>query len=204
MHGRKTGAARRSRAGRVAAVTALAAAFLLGLALEAVAQKCKPRRPRPAVVLSNMGACDFNPETLAFAGEPVEQAMCLMRTAETSRRRNIGPRLESLPHGIADRVGRTSGLPDRDALATHLTELGLVWDYAPFLWTPLARARGNDPEAPQARYFVIHDTSSPFIGGRPFPTDIDENRSINSLARYDCKDDWRWPMSLSTAAARCS
>ena len=51
-------------------------------------------------------------------------------------------------------------------------------------------ARDNDPTAPQSRYLVIHDTSSPFIGGRPFPDDIDENRSINSLARYRCRDDW--------------
>ncbi len=50
-------------------------------------------------------------------------------------------------------------MPDRDALAALLVELGLVWDYAPFLWQPISRARDNDPDAPQARYMVIHDTS---------------------------------------------
>ena len=81
-------------------------------------------------------------------------------------------------------------MPERTALAAHLTELNLVWDYAPFLWTPLSRARDNDPGTPQARYLVIHDTSAPFIGCRPFPADLNENKKINSLARYTCPDGW--------------
>jgi hypothetical protein len=188
QHGK--GAATRSRSGRIVAAAGLALAFTAGSAIEAYAQRCKPSRPRPPVVISHMGLCEFDPETMSFAGKPAEQAMCLMRAAEVSRNRNVGPMLEGIPSGIASRVGQTTGLPDRDALAAHLVELGLVWDYAPFLWTPLARARDNDMESPQVRYFVIHDTSSPFIGGRPFPSDIDENQSINNLARYDCKDDW--------------
>ena len=176
------------RATKVVAVSVLTLVVILSASLEAYAQVCKPRRPRPPVVLTTMGPCEFNPETASFAGDPVEQAMCLMRSAD--RTRNLGPRLESLPRGIATRVGETTGLPDREALSEFLVEQGLVWDFAPFLWTPLGRARDNDPMAPQSRYLVIHDTSAPFIGGRPFPDDIDENRSINSLARYRCRDDW--------------
>ena len=77
-----------------------------------------------------------------------------------------------------------------DALAALLAELGLVWDYAPFLWQPISRARDNDPDAPQARYFVIHDTSGPNFGRRPFPANIDEHRSINNLGRFRCGDGW--------------
>ena len=69
-------------------------------------------------------------------------------------------------------------------------ELGLVWDYAPFLWQPISRARDNDPDAPQARYLVIHDTSGPNFGRRPFPENIDEHRSINNLGRFRCGDGW--------------
>jgi hypothetical protein len=40
--------------------------------------------------------------------------------------------------------------------------------------SPLTRAKNNAPEAPTARYFVIHDTSTPIpeMNG-PFPADID-------------------------------
>jgi hypothetical protein len=167
---------------------ALAAAYLGCTAVEAYAQFCKPRRALRQIVLTTLGPCHFNPETLSFAGAPEEQAKCLLRSAD--RTRNLGPRLETLPAALASRVGSGSGLPERTALAALLAELNLVWDYAPFLWLPLSRARDNHPDAPQARYLVIHDTSAPFIGRRPFPADIDENRSINNLARYICRDDW--------------
>jgi hypothetical protein len=176
------------RMGRIAAAIALALAMIAGAALEAYAQNCKPRRPRPPVKLTSMGPCEFDPERASFAGEPIEQAMCLLRAFDSSR--NIGPWLERLPEGLASRIGRTSGLPERDSLAVMLIELGLVWDFAPFLWTPLSRARDNDPAAPQARYLVIHDTSGPYFGSRPFPADIDDHRGINNLARFRCKDGW--------------
>jgi hypothetical protein len=184
------GAAARSRTGRMIAAAGLALALVAGGALEAYAQNCKPRQSRPPITITNMGLCEFDPEMLSFAGTPAEQAMCLMRAADRSRHRNIGPPLESLPAGITSRAGQTSGLPEREPLAALLVELGLVWDYAPFLWMPLSRASDNVPDAPQARYFVIHDTSAPFLGWQPFPADIDQNPSINNLARYDCKDDW--------------
>lgn len=167
---------------------ALAIAYLFGTAIDALAQRCQPRRPRPAIVLTTLGACEFNPETLSFAGEPDRQAMCLMRSATS--RRNLGPHLETLPSALAERVGQSSGLPERETLAALLGELGFTWDYAPFLWQPISRARDNDPDAPQARYLVIHDTSGPNFGRRPFPIDIDEHRSINNLGRFRCGDGW--------------
>ena len=188
MYGSGKGAVGWSRAGRMAAAAGLALAFVAGTVAESYAQNCKPRRPRPPIILTTMGPCQFDPETLSFTGTPAEQAMCLLRAFDASR--NIGPHLESLPDGIASRAGRTSGLPEREALAALLVERGLVWDYAPYLWTPLARARDNQSDAPQTRYFVIHDTSGPFFGSRPFPSDIDQNRKINNLARFRCADGW--------------
>jgi hypothetical protein len=41
-----------------------------------------------------------------------------------------------------------------------------------------------------ARYFVIHDTSGPNFGHRPFPPDIDVNPKISNLARFKCPDGW--------------
>jgi hypothetical protein len=166
----------------------LAAAMLCSSALEAYAQNCRPRSPRPPTPLTGMGVCEFNHETFSYAGEPAQQAMCLMRASDKTR--NLGPQLESIPATLAGRVGQSTGLPERSALAAHLAESGLTYDFASFLWLPLSRARDNDPEAPQARYFVIHDTSAPFLGWSPFPADIDTNEKINNLARFACKDDW--------------
>lgn len=173
---------------RTGVVGALVIAYLFGMVADALAQRCQPRRPRPAIVLTTLGPCKFNPETLSFAGEPDRQAMCLMRSATS--RRNLGPQLETLPDALAARIGQSSGLPERETLAALLGELGLTWDYAPFLWQPVSRARDNDPDAPQARYLVIHDTSGPNFGRRPFPVDIDAHRSINNLTRFRCGDGW--------------
>jgi hypothetical protein len=178
----------RGGAWRVGVIVALAFAYLCSMTIDAFAQRCQPRRKLPPIVLTTLGPCEFNPESFSFAGTPEQQAMCLMRSATS--RRNLGPRLAALPPALAARVGQSSDLPDREALATHLIELGLVWDYAPFLWQPISRARDNDPDAPQARYLVIHDTSGPNFGRRPFPVNIDEHRSINNLGRFRCSDDW--------------
>src|SRR5688500_11454183 len=98
------------RAAKVAVTFALALIVVIAASLEALAQVCKPRRPRPPVILTTMGPCEFNPDTANFAGEPVEQAMCLMRSADRSR--NLAPRLGGLPRGLATRIGRSDGLPD--------------------------------------------------------------------------------------------
>jgi hypothetical protein len=169
-------------------LTAALAAGYLGAATDAAAQRCQPRRPLPQIVLTTLGPCAFNPDTFSFTGEPEQQALCLMRSA--TARRTLGPPPEALPAALAQRVGRADALPDREAVAALLVELDLVWDYAPFLWQPLARARDNDPAAPQARYLVIHDTSAPNFGRRPFPANIDEHRGINNLGRHRCSDGW--------------
>lgn len=160
---------------------------LCGGGADAWAQ-CKPLRPRPPVILTTMGACSFNPATMGFAGTPAAQAACLLRPVERWGR--LGPVLPALPAVLAERVGREAGLPAREALWLHLTRAGLFDDFAARLWDPVARAEDNDPDAPAARYLVIHDTSSPFLGVNRWPADLDTNRRINSLARYRCEDGW--------------
>jgi hypothetical protein len=135
-----------------------------------------------------MGACAFNSETLSFAGTPVEQAMCLMRGMDATR--NLSPPLQSLPPALADRVGQTAGLPPREALSGFLSRQNLEWDFAARLWQPVSRARDNDPDAPTARYFVIHDTSGPYYGHRSFPGDIDQSAKFNDLNNFACADGW--------------
>lgn len=170
------------------AAIALAAGVAGLSAGTALAEGCKPSRPRPPVVLKDMGPCGFDLQAMSFHGEPAEQARCLMRGMDASR--NLAPAMESLPAPLASRVGQETGLPSREILSGYLSKQDLEWDFAAYLWQPLARARDNDPTAPMARYFVIHDTSGPSFGRRDFPADIDVSPKINNLSNFQCQDGW--------------
>jgi hypothetical protein len=165
-----------------------AAALISASAEDAFSSGCKPSRPKPTIVLKTMGPCSFDPETLSYQGEPLDQAKCLMRSMDQSR--NLGAALDSLPPALADRIGQDNGLPSREALSAFLSGQNLEWNFAAHLWQPIARARDNDPDAPSARYFVIHDTSGPNYGYRSFPDDIDGASKINNLANFRCTDNW--------------
>jgi hypothetical protein len=169
-------------------LAAAACAMLIGSMGAALSAECKPSHLKPLYFIKDMGACAFDPETLSYAGTPVEQAMCLMRGMDATR--NLAPPLEGLPPALSIRIGETAGLPSRQALASYLSRQGLEWDFAAYLWDPVSRARDNDPDAPPARYFVIHDTSGPNYGHRAFPGDIDTDPEYESLADYACSDGW--------------
>jgi hypothetical protein len=150
--------------------------------------ECKPGHFRAPYFIKDMGACAFDPEKLSYAGTPVEQAMCLMRGMDATR--NLAPPLEGLPPALATRIGESTGLPSREVLSEYLSKQNLEWDFAAYLWQPVSRARDNDPDAPLARYFVIHDTSGPNYGHRGFPGDIDTDPEYENLADYACSDGW--------------
>ena len=164
----------------------LVSALVGGWPSIAMAVNCKPNHFRPAAFLHTMGRCEFDFAALSFRGTPVDQARCLMRGVDSSR--NLGPEMESLPPGLASRVGADTGLPHREILSAYLSKQNLEWDFAAYLWQPLSRARDNDPDAPMARYFVIHDTSGPNYGSRSFPADIDDTSRINDLTHFECSD----------------
>jgi hypothetical protein len=156
--------------------------------LDAVLAGCKPDHFRPLFFVNSMGACAFDSETFSFAGTPVEQALCLMRGMDSSR--NLEPRLQGLPHVLAQRIGQTTGLPARATLSDYLATLGLEGEFGDFLWLPVSRANDNELSAPMARYFVIHDTSGPNFGRRSFPDDIDGGGKVNDLRNFECHDGW--------------
>jgi hypothetical protein len=167
-------------------ITALALSFS---APGAWSEECKPRHFRAPYFIKTMGRCGFDLATMSFQGEAAEQARCLMRGMDESR--NLGAQMAMMPAPLADRVGRDTGLPTREALSTYLSKLDLEWDFAQYLWLPTSRANDNDPAAPLARYFVIHDTSGPNFGHRPFPDEVDRgNSKINSLNKFRCSDGW--------------
>ncbi len=174
--------------GLSAALTAgLASAVLIGTTALAFAE-CRPNHFRAPYFIRTMGRCNFDIETLSFHGMPAQQAMCLMRGMDATR--NLGPTLEGLPPGLAKRVGESSGLPSRETLSAYLSKLDLEWDFAMYLWQPISRAHDNDPDAPMAKYFVIHDTSGPNYGHRAFPDDINTTSKINNLKTFACNDEW--------------
>ena len=135
-----------------------------------------------------MGACDFNLDSLAYRGTPEEQAKCLMRAEDQSR--NLGPPLVNLPEALASRVGRDTGLPSREILSAFLSKQNLEWSFAANLWQPVSHAEDNNPEAPEATYFVIHDTSGPNYWHRAFPDDTDSTARFNNLNNFACSDGW--------------
>jgi hypothetical protein len=167
--------------------TGLLGATFIGSIGEAFAE-CKPGHFKPPYFIKTMGQCGFDSETLSFRGTPAQQAMCLMRGMDATR--NLGPTLEGLPPGLAKRIGETTGLPSREVLSAYLSKLDLEWSFAAYLWQPLSHARDNDPDAPEAKYFVIHDTSGPYYGHRDFPDDINVNPKVNNLQSFACADEW--------------
>ena len=169
--------------------TGFSAATLIGSVHAGLSTQCEPSHFRAPYFIKSMGACAFDPETLSYAGTPVQQAMCLMRGMDATR--NLGPPLQSLPPGLASRIGETTGLPSREVLSSYLSKQNLETDFAAHLWEPVSRAHDNDPDAPMARYFVIHDTSGPIFGHHGFPDDInDETAHLNNLKNFVCSDGW--------------
>jgi hypothetical protein len=160
----------------------LAAQFVFDIQT-AFATQCRPRRPLPTIVLKTMGPCNFNPETLSFAGTPLEQASCLIRTP--NRLAHLGPPLVELPRALTDRVSGAVATPDRASLRALIRDSSLPPQFAEGLDLDLSRARDNDPQAPMARYFVIHDTSGPRLSSF---AKINENARINNLERFVCSD----------------
>lgn len=144
-------------------------------------------KPVPPVTLKNTGRCEFDLETLAFKGAPAEQARCLLNPVQPVGR--LGPPLDELPPALARKVGKNTDLPTRNALQKWLDARSPGDPLIEGLGRGVSRARDNDPKAPSATYFVIHDTSTPNYGGAPWPRSIDSDPKINDLERYRCAND---------------
>lgn len=128
------------------------------------------------------GVCRFDRSALTFAGTPVEQARCLLRPVGEWGK--IGSASPDLPPWLAARVGKavdvTSNVLRERLRSLKVSEAAVGGS----LEAPVSRARGGVADAPLARYFVIHDTSAPWIGDGEFPADIDRSPAVNDLGRY--------------------
>jgi hypothetical protein len=126
--------------------------------------------------------CKFDPDTLQFAGTPVEQAKCLLRPNSVGG--NLGTELRKLPSPLEKLIGQPLVLP-KDKVRKYLTTHGIAEDaLGGSLDTPLSIATLPGGERMQALYFIIHDTSSPYLKDEPFPENFntDKNWRGNDLA----------------------
>lgn len=128
------------------------------------------------------GPCRFDTAAMSFAGTAREQARCLLRPVKAFK--ELGPAHARLPEALERLVDAPLPL-SKAAFRTYLARQGLSEAQ---VGGPLDRrlSRSHDDAfwgAP-ARYFVLHDTSTPFLEAAPFPADLDGDRRINLLAYY--------------------
>jgi hypothetical protein len=117
-------------------------------------------------------ACLFDKETLQFVGSPVEQARCLLRPVKIVG--NLGASLQKLPAPLEKLIGQKFEIK-KEKLREYLrknkideTALG------GFLDQPLSKAKLPNGGEIEALYFLIHDTSSPYLKDEPFPAEIND------------------------------
>jgi len=112
--------------------------------------------------------CPFNQQQMSFTGSAAEQARCLLRFV--NRVGNVDDTPTTLPPVLAALLAAPQTLTiSRAQLRSHLqhqnisesTVGGSVDD-------PVCRADTNNPAAPFARYFVIHDTSTKLADNQTF------------------------------------
>ena len=151
-------------------------ALLAPLALAACAT------PGPVVEVTQLlGPCGFDVSALSFSGDALAQARCLLRPVATG---GVLPRQPAaLPPSLEAVIGQPAGdlKPQlhRYLAQRHIGDAAVGGS----LDAPLSRARDDDPAAPLARYFVLHDTSVPWLGdATAFPADDDP--ALNDLQRF--------------------
>jgi hypothetical protein len=134
----------------------------------------------PSLTAGPVAGCGFDPETFSFAGDARTQALCLLRP--NGRGGELGPPLAELPPGLAQ-IGQPFDIAP--VLVREGSVLaGLPADLVDTAIEPVSRADSNNPAAPVARYFVIHDTSTPYLADAPFPAPLDTDAFVNRLTIY--------------------
>ncbi|HEX8920988.1 MAG TPA: hypothetical protein VF766_05900, partial [Pyrinomonadaceae bacterium] len=126
--------------------------------------------------------CAFEDSSLSYQGTQQAQARCLLRPVLIGGR--LGAPLQKLPAPLDKLIGKplnvTQAALQRFLAAEQINEA----DLGGSLSEPISRVNSSDPEAPRARYFVIHDVSTPNYLDDPFPPDINEASWIwNDLNR---------------------
>ncbi len=120
--------------------------------------------------------CNFDARTLLFAGTPIEQAQCLLRRVEPG---GAAAADEGLPPTLKAVIGQRV---DIDVVKLSKQLRG---DRIPIpATTPVSETTDHF----RATYFVIHDTSSPYLGKSDFPAHFDSNDRFNDVREFLGKD----------------
>ena len=120
--------------------------------------------------------CSFDAGTFEFSGSPIEQARCLLRRVEPGG--GADPE-QGLPPTLGALVGKTARI-DTAKLAAELRHRKITIPAT----TPVSETLDHR----RAIYFVIHDTSSPWIGDEPFPYRLDLDPRFNDVSQFLGKD----------------
>ena len=126
----------------------------------------------PDFVNAQNTACPFDKETLQFAGGAVEQARCLLRPVKIAG--NLGAAPEKLPAPLEKIIGKTIEIK-KEKLRRYLLKNNFEENtLGGFLDQKLSKAKLPNGEETEALYFVIHDTSAPYLKDEPFPAEIND------------------------------
>jgi hypothetical protein len=126
--------------------------------------------------------CVFDDSSLSYSGSPQKQAKCLLRPVQIGG--HLGRVLERLPAPLDKLIGETVKV-EREALRRYLAAQNISEaELGGSLSDLLSPANPVEANAIRARYFVIHDVSTPNYLDEPFPPDINEASWVwNDLRR---------------------
>lgn len=134
--------------------------------------------------------CRLDTKTLMFAGSALEQAGCLLRPNLIGG--TLGSELQSLPEPLEKIIGKKADLKKeklRKYLLHNKVEESMLGGS---LDNPLSEARLLNGEKIPALYFIIHDTSSPYLKDSPFPENFEFDAS---WAGNDLEVWWKHPVA---------
>jgi hypothetical protein len=112
--------------------------------------------------------CSFDAIQMTFAGTALDQAHCLLRTVK--RGGEVDDAQANLPQALASLLGDPLKVNvTKSQLRSYLQKQGIPESTVGGLVTDrVCHADSDNPSAPLARYFVIHDTSFKLRAGQTF------------------------------------
>ena len=118
----------------------------------------------------------------------IDQAKCLLRQPKIFG--NVGPTLTSLPVPFDQLLTRPTIDISKEQLRRYLQAQGInEADIGGSLDKPVSRTNNNNSSAELARYFIIHDTSTPNFGNANFPNNINgASWRFNNFNQYSSGD----------------
>jgi hypothetical protein len=118
----------------------------------------------------------------------IDQAKCLLRQPKIFG--NVGLTLTSLPAPFDQLLTRPTIDISKEQLRRYLQAQRInEADIGGSLDKPVSRTNNNNPSAELARYFIIHDTSTPNLGNDPLPNNINEaSWRFNNFNQYGSGD----------------